>query len=184
MRVTAGFTLIELLVVITIIGLIASTVLSSLQSARALGRDASRISQLTELKKALELYRTANNTYPNWQGADTRANSCFSGGGLGDGVAQWSQALSVLVTGRYLAVLPRDPLNVSGLYDYCYGYHRQISNSPWDSCINKVTGEVYLPSNYEYLLYFSVENTNNWDITLRWNDFPGRFNACMLGPNR
>ncbi len=59
-----GFTLIELLVVIAIIGIIASTVLSSLQSARASARDASRISEARELMKAIELYRTQQGGYP------------------------------------------------------------------------------------------------------------------------
>lgn len=65
LKTSRGFTLIELLVVIAIIGILASTVLASLQSARASGRDAQRISELKEIMKALELFRNANNgLYP------------------------------------------------------------------------------------------------------------------------
>lgn len=53
----AGFTLIELLVVISIIGVLASVVLSSLESARAGARDAQRISDLRQIQTALEMYR-------------------------------------------------------------------------------------------------------------------------------
>lgn len=59
-----GFTLIELLVVIAIIGILASTVLASLQSARASARDAARISEAKQLQNALEIYRTKNPSYP------------------------------------------------------------------------------------------------------------------------
>ena len=60
-----GFTLIELLVVITIIGLLASTVLASLANSRQSARDVSRVQAVKELQKALELYRNANSgNYP------------------------------------------------------------------------------------------------------------------------
>ncbi len=51
-----GFTLIELLVVISIIGLLSSVVISSVNVARAKGRDAARESNLHNLVTALALY--------------------------------------------------------------------------------------------------------------------------------
>ena len=59
-----GFTLIELLVVIAIIGVLATIVLASLNSARTKGQDATRISDVKSLETALELYYNDHNTYP------------------------------------------------------------------------------------------------------------------------
>ena len=52
-----GFTLIELLVVIAIIGVLASVILTSLNSSRGKGYDAKVKSQLVSLRTRAELYR-------------------------------------------------------------------------------------------------------------------------------
>ena len=69
-RHTKGFTLIELLVVIAIIGILASVVLVSLQSARKKGNDTRVISGVNQIRTLLES-NYSNNTYPDLTGATT-----------------------------------------------------------------------------------------------------------------
>jgi prepilin-type N-terminal cleavage/methylation domain-containing protein len=88
-----GFTLIELLVVIAIIGLLSSVVLASLASARTKARDARRISDIKQLKIALELYNDKYSTYP----------SAISG--------------TELTTDGFMGVNPKDP-KTQALYFY------------------------------------------------------------------
>ncbi len=59
-----GFTLVELLVVIAIIGILASVVLASLNTARSKGSDAAIKSNLNNARAAAELYYDSNgNSY-------------------------------------------------------------------------------------------------------------------------
>lgn len=101
-----GFTLIELLVVIAIIGVLASIVLASLNSARRKSRDARRITDVKQIQLALELYFDAQGTpsYP------TATATC-------DGTAN-ARGLEKLATGGHMPSVPRDPSSSTNCYAY------------------------------------------------------------------
>lgn len=63
-----GFTLIELLVVVAIIGVLTALLLVNLVGVRERGADASKKSDLNQLKTALRLYYNDYQTYPSGSG--------------------------------------------------------------------------------------------------------------------
>ena len=96
-----GFTLIELLVVIAIIGILATIVLVSLNTARQKARDVRRISDMRQIAMALEMYYD-DNTSTGYPGAS--------------GTNQWSAMDTALEGGGYITSVPTDP--GTGTYEY------------------------------------------------------------------
>ena len=106
-----GFTLIELLVVVAIIGVLASVVMVSLNSAREKGRDARRLSDLKQIQTALEMYYDDHGYYPQRNYAYTSSASC-------GGTATWCSL--VIDLAPYLSSIPGDPLGKQDTYRYYY----------------------------------------------------------------
>jgi len=100
-----GFTLIELLVVIFIIGLLASIVVVSVNSARSKARDTKRKADIKSFKTAIELYANDNGRYPS-VGADN----------LGYNVSLLATPLTT-----FLNPIPNDPKAPTQYYYYVRG---------------------------------------------------------------
>ncbi len=104
-----GFTLIELLVVIAIIGLLATIVMASLNSARAKARDAKAVSEFRQIGVALALYYDKYGRYPNETPVITNPWT-----------DNFNSMATQLVTEKFLATVPVAPANHTYNY-YNYG---------------------------------------------------------------
>ncbi len=117
-----GFTLIELLVVIAIIGILASVVLASLNSARNKGSDAAVKSSLNNARAQAEIfYDTNTNSY---------ANVCTAAGGIAtnydaasDGVANGAGVTEGCTSdaNEWKAYVNLTPVGATNFY-YCVDY--------------------------------------------------------------
>ena len=112
-----GFTLIELLVVISIIGVLSTLAVVSLNNARQKARDAKRVSDIKQVQTALELYFVDEQSYPV-QGSNTAM--ILIGSDLYDCLDSngFSAACSADDT-TYMGQVPTNPTPGAS----AYGYH-------------------------------------------------------------
>lgn len=129
-----GFTLIELLIVIGIIITIAALVIVSVSKARARGRDAKRISDLSQIQLAMEMYKDGAG---NGRYLALNVGPPASWGLADDGISEICSAtpnpceIADYLRG-YLSPFPKDPLNKN---NYVYRQTATSSNNYWLSAL-------------------------------------------------
>lgn len=129
----SGFTLIELLVVISIIGLLSSIVLTSVNSARSKARNVREKSDVRQIITALELARnnSPSDKYP-LSGSSGANWSCLKASGncwRANYSAMPADQLAMLQT--YLPTVPQTAVNTpGGAACYAYDSYLYISNHP------------------------------------------------------
>lgn len=161
-----GFTLIELLVVVAIIGLLASIVIASLNTARQKGRDARRVADIRQLQHALELCN------------DSNTGACQYGY-----PSSTTPTASTSTLASYIGALPKDP-STGRAYayislgptagPYCTGYHM--------GAVLENTSNTALNSAAKLAAVATVCNTSSgvWgdNTTGHTADFNGLSSAC------
>ena len=101
-----GFTIVELLIVIVVIAILAAITIVAFNGIQGRARDSQRVQDLKSIVKALELYKTANGSYPAAVGT---ANA--SGWEVSHDGTNATNFLSALVSGTTVSKVPVDPKN-------------------------------------------------------------------------
>ncbi|MBI3305110.1 type II secretion system protein [Candidatus Parcubacteria bacterium] len=110
-----AFTLVELLVVIAIIGILATIVLVSLNTARIRARDTKRLGDIRQIQLALELFADSHNqVYPSGTGA----NDLYSLTACGAGTACGLASADACGTKSCMSSVPLDPTGTGVKYWY------------------------------------------------------------------
>lgn len=112
-----GFTLIEILIVVAIIAILASVVLVGLGPTQEAGRDARRISDLSEVQNGLELYYNKYGIYPG-----------TAAGVVGAPAATTWASVSASVTGANVGITSAFPNDPSSGKSYQYWYNAANSH--------------------------------------------------------
>jgi type II secretion system protein G len=101
-----GFTIVELLIVIVVIGILAAITIVAYNGIQGRARDSQRVADMQSIVKALELYKTANGSYP---AAVPTANA--SGWEVSTNGTAATTFINTLVTSNTIAKVPVDPVN-------------------------------------------------------------------------
>lgn len=187
-----GFTLIELLVVIAVIGILASVVMASLNSARGKARDAKRVSDMQQMRTALELYYADNGSYPGIahyvQGTTGQTCSVLPGWEA----RTWSTLFDSSFTSQYISQLPSDPRSPDPTYCYIYtsmnSTNTQLFCTRKDGTVIDVDGVndagVTTGPAYGYVLQFRAESDLSAIYPVSNNTAGGGVHYCFLGQPR
>ena len=130
-RKQIGFTIVELLIVIVVIAILAAITIVAYNGIQQRANDAQADAGLNQIKKALEIYRADNGSYPS-----------VCGGGDNSGCAVSS--LSSALVPKYMSSVP----NSYGLYQYVKGsgdssyaiYMHYYTKPSCKTGVNVVTG--------------------------------------------
>lgn len=132
-KTRSGFTIVELLIVIVVIAILAAILVVAYNGIQGRSRDATRLQDIANIRKGLELYKAERGSYPNAINSNMPSDSTHPGAGWEGsyaGAPTWLQALV-----PYMGRVPVDPSNDDTHYYYYYFYtNNAICGSATSSC--------------------------------------------------
>ena len=119
----SGFTIVELLIVIVVIAILAAISIVAYNGIQQRARDTERMSELTSLQKALELYHADNDAYPLCGATGPNSTNALGSGAV-------TSCLTDDLVPKYIQSIPTDPINSSSyIYRYGTGYKKNSAIS-------------------------------------------------------
>jgi len=151
-----GFTLIELLVVISIIGILSSFAIVSLNSARTKARDALRKGDMAQLRTALDLYYDDNDQYPICDELDWDPFDPMFGSDINDGSDCYNDTATA---GNIHAALtsPLRPIMLSAPMDPRNPNNQTVVEDPADGNDTHIYLYISNPSGQQYAVIYRLE---------------------------
>ena len=146
-----GFTLIELLVVVAIIGILASVILASLNSARNKGKGASIKSNLRNMITQMELSYLDNNNY----------------GGLNTGGTSWRPNTNCLSTSPIVNMI--SSVTNSGTFTRCLSTNYTnvvVGSETWSDVLQRWGVTAFIPSTTGPIEAYSASQ----DGVVKWDE--------------
>jgi prepilin-type N-terminal cleavage/methylation domain-containing protein len=150
-----GFTLIELLVVIAVIGILSIIILSSLNSSRTKARDAQRVSDIRQIRLALNLFYDDYGHYPC---GNPLSNTALAWSGYITSDSTFDKPWDSLKTliAPYIKALPVDPVNT-----------------------RNGSSNVQSDSNYVYV-YYTDYPCDDYDLTAQFEDHNNKYRNQLV----
>ena len=155
-----GFTLIELLVVISIIGVLSTVAMTSLNGVKKKTRDTERKAELMQIKKALESYYVEHGQYVSEGTVDSSIGTCTTAPCL---ETDWNYTNAsiiglVLRNHGYFQNLPLDPINSTAYY---YQYEPDCNQGVCATPTNRGCCRYILTARMETQGIYTLNSDNN-----------------------
>lgn len=143
-----GFTIVELLVVIVVISILAGITIVAYNGVQGRARDTARVSDVNAIRKALEVYKSFNGSYPQEAGASWEYSNTTPATFLDD-------------LKPYMGTVPVDPVNDANNFYYYYNY--VAGSSSWGVTCPAARGDYYV------LGVFGLDSSNGATVSPGWN---------------
>ncbi|EKE28640.1 MAG: hypothetical protein ACD_3C00037G0031 [uncultured bacterium (gcode 4)] len=173
-----AFTLVELIVVIVILAILATIAFLSFSSQSGSARDSTRLSDISSIKKWMEMYNVWSWLYPS---PDNPTSFTYSGWAIWNQWTLWDKAYKLIQ--KTLSKKVKDPLKDSE-YDYSLAANKREYQVAWNFENPTSFEKNYNPFESDFLIsQFSILNSPNanalgwtWtNVYISWN-----YNWVML----
>lgn len=141
----SGFTIVELLIVIVVIAILAAIIIVAYNGVQMRARDSKRVTDLTTVQKALEMYYADNGRYP--------ATSTEVSG------------LASFLVPKYISSLPVEPDGSTVRYRYVMGWRK---SGPMNHVNAPVGEETQYYSMGTYLEAKGCPCTSHWSTQINY----------------